>query len=471
MNDVVPKVSLDALFRRNVSLREEQCALRDLDGTTLTYTQASNAVAKVAAQIASFGMPQKSAVALLLPNGRELAIALLAVMRCGHVPVPMPVAWRKSDLVRACREAEIGAMITTANFGPERLPELAADVAIEVFELSFPCAFGTPLPDGVLSLSDAAHDEPMLPGANLAEASAAGIGTMLSSGSGITLVLHSDDELLAAGLGSMLAGDVRPGDKIVSALSFANFAGLATALVPWLLSGGTLTLLGDLPAKGGVAFDGQTHVIATANLVPLLVAQAEQALASVSAVHFGGTSAKTSFPALNAKTVVDVIAVGEAAVIAMPRRERGIVEAVPLGAIRAGNTGEAAPVIVETSVEKGRLHLRGAMVPKDALREEAWLDSGYSTKPASNGGLYVIPPAELIAIGGLRFDLFDLERRVRASALISEIMVEHAPLIGTRLVITSDRPAETAKALLDAGLPRIVAASVRTDQSVKAKAG
>ncbi len=471
MSDLVSNVSLDALFRRNVSLREDQCALRDLDGTALTFKEVSAAVTNLAAQIASFGMPRKSAVALLLPNGRELAVALLAVMRCGHIPVPMPVAWRKSDLVRACREAEIAALVTTANFKPERLPELAADVAIEVFELSFPCAFGAPLPDGVLPLTIATNGDAALAGAALSDETAAGIGTMQPAGAGASLVIHSDDELLAAGLGAMLAGDVRPGDKIVSALSFANFAGLATTFVPWLLSGGTLTLLADLPAKGAPGFDGQTHVIGTAGLVPSLAALAELSLASVFAVHFGGTSAKTSAPALNAKAVIDVVAIGEAAVIAMPRRERGIVEAIPLGAIRAGNIGEAAPVIVEASADNGRLQLRGAMVPKDALRDQAWLDTGYSAKPSSRGGIYVIAPAELIAIGGLRFDLFDLERRIRGSTLISEVIAEDAPLLGSRLVIASDRPEETAQALLGAGLPRVIAASARAAHALKTKAG
>ncbi len=471
MSEIVPNVSLDALFQRNVSLREEQCALRDADGAALTYKQTAHAVANLAEQIAAFGMPRKSAVALLLPNGRELVIALLAVMRCGHIPVPMPVAWRKSDLVRACREAEVAALLTTAHFAAERLPELAADVAIEVFELSFPCAFGAPLPDGVLPLSIKPDSGSLLTGSTLSDAPAAGTGTMQPTSSGTALVLHSDDELLAAGLGSMLAGDVRAGDTIVSAVSFASLAGLTTALVPWLLSGGTLTLLGDMPPKGAKIFDDRTHVIGMVNLIPSLAARAECTLASVYAVHFSGTSAKTSFPALNANTVVDVVVIGEAAAIAMPRRVRAAVAAIPLGAIRAGNTGEAAPVILETSVENGLLRLRGAMVPKDTLGHGQWLETAFGTHPSGDGGLYVTAPGEMIAIGGLRFDLFDLERRVRGSSLIAEIAAQDDPLLGSRLVISCDRPEETSQALLAAGLPRVIAASVRKAQALKTKAG
>ena len=103
MSGFSPDIALDALFRRNVATRPDACALRDLDGVAMSYAELSNAVASVVEQIASFNLPKASTVALLLPNGRELAIALLAVMRSGHIAAPMPVAWRKSDLVRACR--------------------------------------------------------------------------------------------------------------------------------------------------------------------------------------------------------------------------------------------------------------------------------------------------------------------------------------------------------------------------------
>ncbi len=118
MSTIASNVTLDALFRRNATLRGDLRALHDLDGTSLSYTETANAVAHVTEQIAALGLPANSTIALLLPNGRELIVATLAVMRSGHLVVPMPVAWRKSDLVRACREAEVAALITTANFAP-----------------------------------------------------------------------------------------------------------------------------------------------------------------------------------------------------------------------------------------------------------------------------------------------------------------------------------------------------------------
>lgn len=471
MSGFAPEVALDALFRRNATLRGDLVALRDAGGTSLTYTETSNAVAHVAEQIATLGLPPRSAVALLLPNGRELVVAVLGVMRSGHVAVPMPVAWRKSDVVRACREAEASALITTANYAPEKLPELAAEAAIEVFELSFPCAFGTQLPDGLLPLTFNTRSEPLLSTTGLSDGGAPGIATLQPASGGVSFVLHNDDELLAAGLGAMLAGDIRGGDTIVSAISFTTFAGLATALVPWLLSSGTLTLLPGLPENDAVAFDKNTHLIASAGSLASLCGGDATALASAFAVHFSGTEPVTSFPALNAKAMVDVIALGEAAVIALPRAERGMTAALPLGAIHAGNTGAGSPVVVETSIEGGRIHIRGAMVPKEVLRDQEWLDTGFGAQSRDAASLYAIPPEELIAIGALRFNGPDLERRIRSAALVSEVYAVDDPILGARLVVTSERPDTTARALLDAGLPRIVAASVRKAETARAKAG
>jgi hypothetical protein len=469
MTGFAPEVALDALFRRNATLRGDLVALRDLDGTSLTYAETSNAVAHVAEQIATLGLPPKSAVALLLPNGRELVVATLGVMRSGHVAVPMPIAWRKSDVVRACREAEAGALITTANYSIDKLPEFAAEVAIEVFELSFPCAFGSPLPDGLLPISFNTLSEPLLGKTSLSESSAPGIGTLAPASGGVSFVLHQDDELLAAGLGAMLAGDVRGGDTIVSAISFTTFAGLAAALVPWLLSSGTLTLLPDMPAKGSIEFDKNTHLVASSGSLASLY-DGDAALASAFAIHYGGTEPVTAFPALNARALVDVIALGEVAAIALPRAERGMTAAMPLGAIHAGNTGAGSPVVAETSVESGRIHVRGAMVPKDIMRDQDWVDTAFASQLRDPVSLYAIPPEELIAIGALRFDGPDLERRIRSAALVSEVYAVEDPVLGARLVVTSDRPDVTARALLDAGLPRVVAASVRKADAMRAQA-
>ncbi len=470
MSGFAPEVALDALFRRNVSARGSARALLDLDGTALTYAETANAVATVAEQIALLGLPPRSMIALVLPNGRELVVALLAAMRSGHVAVPMSVAWRKPDLVRACREAEAAALITTANFRAERLPELAAEVAIEVFELSFPCAFGTPLPEGLVSLPFAAGGEHSHANAPLPAAVAPGIGTLQPARDGVSLVVHRDEELLAAGLGAMLACNVQSGDSIVSAVAPNSLAGLATAIVPWLLSGGTLTLLPDLPGRGALAFDEHTHLIGTTGALASLCAIDPAAFASAAVVHFAGTQALPAFSAPNARLVVDVIALGEFAAIALPRREPNIISPLPLGRVQAGNAGAGSPVIVETSVDKGQISVRGAMVPRDAIGDRQWLDTGFGAV-AHDAATYVTPPKDLLAIGALRFDFPDIERRILSAAPAASVYAVNDPILGTRLVVTSESPEETKRALADAGLPRLIANAVQKAETAHAKMG
>jgi hypothetical protein len=471
MTSFAPEVALDALFRRNASARHEMPALHDLDGVALSYAELAKAVGNVAEQISSLGLPPRSNIALLLPNGRELVAALLGVMRSGHTAVPMPVAWRKADLVRACREAEAAALITTANFHAERLPDLAAEVAIEVFELSFPCSFGSPLPDGIVPFSLFADGDLSLSNAAISQSSSAGIATLQQTGAGMSFVLHRDEELLAAGLGAMLACEVQSGDRIVSALSLTTFAGLSSAFVPWLLSGGVLTLLADVPERDAIAFDKNTHLVAPVGALQPLSAIMPSAIASASAVHFAGVNARTAFPALNARTLVDITAFGEFCTISLPRRERTMPAPLILGEIHAGDTGAASPVIVETSLDNGRILVRGAMVPKDTLGDQPWLDTRFTVNAGDVGPLYPVAPAEQITIGALRFDLPDLERRIRAAALVADVRVISDKVLGNRLVISSERPEETTRALLEAGLPRIVAAAVQKADSVRAKAG
>lgn len=470
MSGFAPDVALDTLFRRNAAARPDSRALLDIDGTALSYAEMTTAVAGVAEQIASLNLAPRSSIALLLPNGRELAIALLAVLRSGHVAVPMPVAWRKSDLVRACREAEIAALITTANFGAEKLPELVAEVAIEVFELSFPCAFGAPLPDGIVPFSLSTYDSRANMNAPISATIAPGIGTLEPASRGARFVHHQDEELLAAGLGAMLAGNMQSGHRIVSAVSLTTFAGLAAAFVPWLLSGGTLTMLPDLPGKGVLVFDERTHVVAAEGALASLCAIDTTPIASASAVHFSGTGSRSVFPAMNAETVVDVITLGEIAAIALPRSTRDTIAPLPLGAIHAGNAGAGSPVIAETRIESGRIEIRGAIVPKGIEGSQEWLDTGFGAEPSAAGVFYAKAPDALVCMGALRFDYADLERRIRSAALVSSVDIVAHPVLGSKIVISSERPEETTRALLDAGLPRIIATSVKKADAVRAKA-
>lgn len=461
-----PDITLDALFLRNAASRGEDHALIDSGGRRYTYAEALKISDHVSAQIAALNLLPNSTVVLLFPNGAELVLTLLAVLRAGHVPVPVPVAWRKSDLVRACREAEAAALITTAHYSAENLPQLAADVAIEAFELSFPCAFGAPLPDGVTPLSlspkPVAIDE-------ISAVPSPGIGTMHIETGGVSFVLHRDEEMIAGGLSAMLAADVQSSDKIVSAISPATFAGIVTVLVPWLLSGGVLTLLADTEELI-TSVSARTHLVASAGAILPLYEILSSPLASVIAVHFGATQYGSDFSSIDAGRIVDAYPIGEFAVVATRRMALvTAAQSIPAGPVHSGMPN-AAPILETRFDESGSLFVCGTMVPQGRLGAGGWIETGYTARRlSSNAFLPQLPPG-IGAIGALRLSFPDIERRILAAALVSRVSLVNDAVLGQRLMIESDRPEVTIRALIDAGLPRVIANAVRKTNAHKALA-
>ena len=155
------KVTLDAVFRRNVLIRPGALAVADppnrsaFTGTParrLNYAEADAAVTKLARQLKSLGMADRAIVAIQLPNTVESVLTMLAVIRAGMVAAPVPYLWRRSDIVTALRDINASALITTSQTGVDSHAEIACEAAVELFTLGFPCAFGASVPDGVTRL-------------------------------------------------------------------------------------------------------------------------------------------------------------------------------------------------------------------------------------------------------------------------------------------------------------------------------
>ena len=453
-----PQITLDALFQRNAQAGPEATAITEHGSAglrELSYAALNDDVNAVAAQIEGFKFDTPRNTALLLPKGGELAIALLAVMRAGHCAVPMPVAWRKSDLVRALRTCEAAALITTANFAHEALPALAASAASEVFELSFPCAFGDGLPDGIIPLSlDRTKQE--IKAVALAQEQAA-IATFGANANGVDLFPRTNAQWLAAGLSPLLAADIRQGDTIVSAVPPASLAGVAGAFIPWLLTGGTLELHADMPREAMFAEGKRVHLLAPARLVPAIAHVLGAPLASSTGVHAGGT-ADTDFSAIKSERLCDLYALGEHAAFALRRTLPSQSPAVPAGEVPAGAAG--GPVTVETSRSSdGEILVRSALLATSAKAGE-WAQTGFSSYAVDGGGFLPVAPPGLLSIGGLQFGANDLERRILKAVPDAKVAQTADPLLGTRIVIWSAQPDHAVDALLEAGLPRIIAHSV-----------
>jgi hypothetical protein len=471
-------VTLDGLFRANAAARPNAVAIVDpanrtnfTDGAAkrLTYAEMDASVTRLAETLHSFAMPVGSVVAVQLPNLAEAVIALLAVMRAGHVAAPVPMLWRRSDLVAALSGIAPRAMITLSRLGGERPAETMCEAAAELFDLSFPCAFGDHVPDGVVSLD---RHEPVVLQTTAAHYSSGGVSivTFDADAHGFFPTGRTDAQWLAAGLATLLEARIETGDAIVSTLPLNSLASIASGFVPWLLCGGTLELAQGSTQQAGAHADRarRAHFVAPAAALRELAKPSAGSFGSCIAVHRGQRFLSLDLSNVASDHIVDLLAFGELGVIPLLRHDKRVSRDIPLGGIRAPSGAAGAPVVVETKLSNGQIGLRGPMVPKESFPpglgsfrtprdEEGFVRTGYKGRNGGSGGLIVGDgPDRVILTGGLRFGLDDLQSRFSTCGYEVKVSSIKDPLLGDRLHIeAADRDA-VAAALLAAGHSQIV---------------
>ena len=94
-----------------------------------------------------------------MANTVESVIALLGVLRAGMIAIPLPLLWRKQEIVAALGQVGAKAIITAAHVGNTRTADIAIEAAVELFTIRHVCGFGRDLPDGVVPLDDRAAGE------------------------------------------------------------------------------------------------------------------------------------------------------------------------------------------------------------------------------------------------------------------------------------------------------------------------
>jgi hypothetical protein len=483
-----PKVALDAVFRRNVLTRPGALALSDpsdratfTDGLPrrLNYAEADVAVNRLASQMNALGLPEGSRVALQLPNTVEAALTLLALLRAGLVAAPVPMLWRRADLVAALREINARAIVTMTRIGSERPAEIACEAAAELFSLGFPCAFGHAVPDGVIPLDlDAAipQQKADLSAARMASGDAVAIATFDASRRGAFAVGRSHTQWIAAGCAVMLEARIAPGETIVSTLPPASLAGIASAFVPWLLTGGTLALVhGYSPHSLAQAASAGAHLVAPATALPALAEASGESFAASVAVHREPQSLGVDLSQTNCEAIVDVQSFGEIGLVALRRIAKIMPSPVPIGETRAPADAPNAPVVIETKrLADGTLAVRGAMVPDkvfpDSAREvsqiefdlDGFVRTNLRCHAIGSSGLAIeASPDGIIAIGGLRYGVDDLTMRIAKTSPGSTLEVERDSLLGARLAVESSDAAAARKILDEAGQSRLIFEGVR----------
>ena len=488
-NDTRQGAGLDDYFRRAAARAPDALALADppdrasfTDATPrrLTYAEADRAIEATAGRLLDLGLPPGSIVALQIPNIVESVIAFFGVLRAGLIAAPMPLLWREADAVAALGRLAPRALIALRRLGEVDHAAIVMQIAAEIFTVRFVCGFGSDLPDGVIGL-DGVFAETTGTRAGSQRSVAPGEVAVLTfdvTARGIVPVAHTHAQLLAAAAAIVAEAGLEQGGAMLGALATGSFAGLASVVLPWLITGGALALhqsfspdvlLAQLNAERCAS-----AVVPAAILSPMETAglfRRAPALRSVLAVWRSPEflAAAAAWPD-SAPSCVDLAVFGEAGVIPRRRGPDGIPAAIPLGILGSVRAIEVARTAT------GTLAIRGPMVPAppphgdgpggpSALKidAEGFVDTEYPCRLDRDGNGVIVsgPPAGLINVGGYRFAWRELQEVLAALGEGASLAALPDRLAGHRLAGVAADCERVQRALLARGVNPLLIAAFR----------
>lgn len=486
--------TLDDLFRGALARRPDAIALADpadradfTDGAArrLTYAEADRAITALAARLRAFGLPTDSVVAIQLPNTVESVIALLAVMRAGLIAAPLPQLWRHADAATALSRVAARTLICCQRVGDTVHGDLAMHIAMETFTIRFLCGFGTDLPDGVVPIDDifSSHDEPPAIERAGTAADHVALVTFDVTADGIVPVARSHAELLVAGLAVTLEAAIAPHTALLGALAPGSFAGIATTVVPWLLSGGTLVLHQPFAPEVFARQHADERCTVAVLPGPMVTRLADaRLLDGTTALAVWRAPERMPASAASRGTLIDIPVFGEIGLIAMRRGAHGTPSAIPAGR----RVAHDVHLLTVARTPAGTIALSGPMVPKAPFPPGAErghapklkitdgaIDTGYScsidrmTETLTVNG----PPAGIVSIGGYRFALRALQELIAGIEDGSTLAALPDVLAGHRLAGSgADRDAICDALLAHGANPLLVAAFRARRPSTQASA-
>jgi hypothetical protein len=484
-NPVAPPnggLTLDDLFRRSVAAQPDAFALIDppdrqafTDGTPrrLTWAESDRVVSAVANLLKSLGLPPGAIVALQLPNVAESVLAFMGVLRAGLIAAPLPLLWRQAETCAALGRVSARALVSCRRVGEVDHAELTMHVAAETFAIRFVCAFGEPLPDGIIPLDevfDGVLPAPAPTNDRLDDpAGRPAVVTFDVTADGFVPVARSHRELIAAGEAVAGAAELGPGATLLGALLTASFAGIGSTIVPWLISGAALRLHQPFDA----AVLATQHADAVVVPGPVLSRLAETGLIgpggprTLLAVWRAPERLRSApaWPGADTR-VVDVPVFGEVGLLALPRGGDGAPAELPALPVAGLELMRSAA---------GTLALRGAMVPAHpcppgsprgpqfnlTIGRDGFADTLFPCHVDRATGRPTIdgPPAGLVSVGGYRFAVRDLHDLVAPIDPDGSVAALPDALAGHRLAgIGGDRGAICDKLAEQGANPLVVGA-------------
>lgn len=486
--------TLDVLFQRILARQPDAVALVDplnkqrVTGQPpkrLTFAQADRAISALAAHFIESGLPANSVIAVQLPNTIEFALTALAAHRAGLVVAALPLLWRQAELTVALNRTGARAMVTASRIDGVVHADIAMNAAAECFSIRHVCGFGDDLPEGMASLDRAIAAESQTARPVIQDGRKAALISFDVTADGFRAVPRTHLSVIAGGLALSLESDVPQGTTIMSAFAPCSFAGVASSLAMWLLTGGTLALHhpfdGDVLERQIVEASCDT-LVAPAQLALRLdemdLSSRMPGLRNVIGL-WRSPEQIVSSGSWNAQTasLTDVYLFGEAGMFGARRGEDGasaIIKPGPHGAPRELPGSSISGEILITP--RGTLGLRGPMVtvaayappppPGDSLiaaPPRDYVDTDYVARlDRATGGINITaPPSGILAVGGYRFLAQDLQqwaKRLGQGALLTALPDR---MSGYRLAGRAPDNSRAREALSELGLNPLMVEAFR----------
>lgn len=495
MNQPNISPTLDTLFQRILARKPEALALADprnkqrITGhlpKRLTYAEADRAITALAAHFVDSGLPAHSVIAVQLPNTVEFALTVLAAHRAGLVVAILPLLWRQAELVAALNRTSARAIVTMTKIDGVSHADLAMNAAAEAFSIRHVFGFGGDLPEGMASLEQAIEQPSRTVRPVIQDGRKAAIISFDVTAEGFRAVPRTHLSLIAGGLALSLESDIQQGATVMSAFAPTSFAGLASSVVIWLLSGGTLVLHHPFDADILERQIGE-HACDTLIVPAPLALKLDEldlsarmpSLQNVIGMWRAPEQVAASPPWMSQNaSLTDAYLFGEAGLFGARRVAEdgspGLIKPGLHGARREHPGSSIAGEILLTP--KGTLGLRGPMVaiaayappppPADSLIAQAprdYVDTEYAARLDRATGAICItaPPNGVMAVGGYRFlssDLQEWGRRLGQGALLTALPDR---LSGHRLAGRAQDNARARDALLELGLNPLMVEAFR----------
>lgn len=341
----------------------------------LTWRDIRERSCLIAARLSRLSLGPGALVGICLPNGTDWMVAFLAVERAGLTPCCLPVDAAGPDLAAAIETAGLEAIVTQAAIGDLRPAQTICEIAARYYGLRYVLGFGPHLPDGVTDLDAETRRPGAAPGSLPHAGRSRGIVTFERSAGGWRPVLRSHPSLIAAA--APLVAAVRPGrpDTLVTLLAPDDLKAIVAGPMMSLLTGCAVeaqglfrradldrSLLSNrnalLVAPGWMEGVLRRHLLACPRLI---------------LAHDAPSRLPGPDPDLDA---VDLMALGESALLAAPRRE-GLAAALESAAGALGSASEPRNLLkswlrLRIDPDDGRIHAGGlaAEVSRPASRSE-----------------------------------------------------------------------------------------------------